>query len=161
MKALKDTEDVNRKWAVQAKEVQGVMSSHYELGNVIRDIEDVLDDSKYGRLEFPGTSKPEAENAEKVKDSLEGAAKSLVTTVAGGTIGGIFNSLAAGIGWARPAGDHHRVGLAVGEGQLRGAAAQEEAQAERIKMWEDESDKRASTQQRTCGRKRSGWQPTP
>ena len=53
-------EDVNRKWAVQAEEVRGVMSSHYELGNVLRDIGDVLDNSEYGRLEFPGTSKAEA-----------------------------------------------------------------------------------------------------
>ena len=135
-------QEVTRRWVVQNKEVQGVISSHYELGNVIRDIEDVLDDSKYGRLEFPGTSKPEAVNAAKVEESLKGAAKSLVTTVAGGTIGGIFNSLASG-DWVGAA----QQGIAAVWGFLSGRddkrrRAQQEAQAARIKMWEEEREAR-------------------
>ena len=118
------------------------MSSHFQLGNVLRDIDDVLDESKYGRLEFPGTTKAEAESAEEVKTSLEGAAKSLVATVAGGTIGGIFTSLASG-DWVGAA----MQGVSAVWGWLSGKdderrRAREEAQAERIRMWEEERQAR-------------------
>ena len=85
---------------------------------------------------------PMSEEAEKVKTSMEGAAKSLVTTVAGGTIGGIFNSLASG-DWVGAA----MQGVSAVWGWLSGKdderrRAREEAQAERIRMWEEEREKR-------------------
>ena len=85
---------------------------------------------------------PLSEEAEKVKDSLEGAARSLVTTVAGGTIGGIFNSLASG-DWVGAA----QQGITAVWGWLSGKdderrQAQEEAQADRIRMWEEERQAR-------------------
>ena len=85
---------------------------------------------------------PMSEEAEKVKTSMEGAAKSLVTTVAGGTIGGIFNSLASG-DWVGAAlqGITSVWGFLSGKDKER-RRAQEEAQAERIQMWEDERQAR-------------------
>ena len=85
---------------------------------------------------------PMSEEAEKVKTSLEGAAKSLVTTVAGGTIGGIFNSLASG-DWVGAAlqGITSVWGFLSGKDDER-RQAQEAAQAERVQMWEDERQAR-------------------
>ena len=85
---------------------------------------------------------PMSEEAEKVKTSMEGAAKRPRYDGGGGTIGGIFNSLASG-DWVGAAlqGITSVWGFLSGKDDKR-RQAQEQAQAERIQMWEEERKKR-------------------
>ena len=107
------------------------------------DIENVQGEfGKLGPDELLPVSDKAKENAERVATSMQDAATALVSTVAGDSIGGILNSLLQG----------DLLGAAIGAGQgllgfLTGGgggnkAAREAAQAERIRMWEEERQAR-------------------
>ena len=107
------------------------------------DIENVQGEfGKLGPDDLLPVSDKAKENAERVATAMQDAATALVSTVAGDSIGGILNSLLQG----------DLLGAAIGAGQgllgfLTGGgggnkAAREAAQAERIRMWEEEAERR-------------------
>ena len=118
-----------------------------DLSRVWRDLEYDIENvqggfGEIGPDELLPVSDKAKENAERVATSMQDAATALVSTVAGDSIGGILNSLLQG----------DLLGAAIGAGQgllgfLTGGgggnkAAREAAQAERIRMWEEERQAR-------------------
>ena len=107
-----------------------------------RDIEDVQGGfGEIGPDELLPVSGEAAENAKKVSTEIQDAASSLLSTVAGDSIGGIFNSLLRGdlLGAATGAGSA-LLGFLTGGDDTR--QAREQAQADRIRMWEEEREAR-------------------
>ena len=158
-----ELDKVNRKWQVQAKEVQGVMSSHYELGNVIRDIEDVLDDSEVRAPEVPrhyqarsrggreGEGQPRRGGAQPRYDG-----------------GGRHHRRESstrwqvwGLGGRSPSGDHIAVWGWSCRGRTTSAAGRKRKRRRSASGCGRRSGRSGSRMQRTCGRRKSGSRLKP